>query len=806
MSFENCINENDKLTKKQKARLVDNYKQLKKKYSASMNDMDAAAVAAEKFVSMHVSEITRKKINTLKDILHWEENLSPEIKSLNSKFEKEKEQASFGKILFGDSYTRSVINKLESVFTRNIAVEREFMVQMSEALDAYGSKFAGLKQDVDGFERVTREILGENTGDDAAKEAGRSISKVFDLMHSRYKSAGGILGKIEKYFPQINDPIKVGRSSFEEWRDFILPKLDLDRMIDVETGLPMTLDRIEELLPDIFESIKTNGLNEVMVKAESGGQLAPRRGSAAFSTRRAYSRFFHFKDADSYLAYNEKFGYGKTGLYDAMIGHIHSMSRDITLMEELGPKPEAVINRYLLNIDARGGSGIGVVNSMWNVLAGKTSFNGQVSGFYRSVENLQNWLRSTLLGSAPVSAMSDSVFGSFASKMNGIPVTGFLREYGRLMNPLNESDRRIARRNVAISGSINGASIRHAMDADDANKGAFSFLASFTNRASGLGIMTDNIKQASMLGASGHMAEMSHLKTSWAELDQPLKDSLSRFNMDESDYNNIINSQSSDIFADGSDFILPENIYSSGFKETAVKYGNWLIDISQTASNEPRLLTRAITTAGMKKGTLGRAAITSVMMFKSFAITVALNHTIPALRHMSTARGLDRMSRIGSLLVAMPIMGAFVMQSKNVLNGKEPQEMNAKFWKASLMQSGGLGVLGDFIFADYSRFNQNLGTTISGPVVGFANDIFRVFMGNFDRSLKDGEDTKFMTDLFQFAKKNIPGVKLWYTKLLMERLLLDNAERMIDPMFDIRMNRIEQRMQKETGNRFYWEP
>jgi hypothetical protein len=63
------------------------------------------------------------------------------------------------------------------------------------------------------------------------------------------------------------------------------------------------------------------------------------------------SRFLVFKDADSWLKYSEKFGRPLSTLsnaidpgaaiFDSMISHVHGMSRDIALMERLGPNPSA---------------------------------------------------------------------------------------------------------------------------------------------------------------------------------------------------------------------------------------------------------------------------------------------------------------------------------------------------------------------------------------------------------------------------------------------------------------------------------
>src|SRR5690606_33069659 len=67
---------------------------------------------------------------------------------------------------------------------------------------------------------------------------------------------------------------------------------------------------------------------------------APGKGKM-LANRRAEHRFLHFADADAWLAYNGRFGAGSP--FDAMMGHVDAMSRDIAAMEILGPNPEATV-------------------------------------------------------------------------------------------------------------------------------------------------------------------------------------------------------------------------------------------------------------------------------------------------------------------------------------------------------------------------------------------------------------------------------------------------------------------------------
>jgi hypothetical protein len=808
MSFVDCILNNDRLNARQKEQLTQEYEKLvatlTEKYGSN-----APLIGAQKYVGLKAAEITKKTDNTIRDALLWR-GIDKRLKSAAADYARNKKQAGlFGRLWGKSSYAAASRSFLESVYTRQQALERRITLAIAQEIEAFRSKNAGITQDTEGFARVVEHLLGKESADAQTRAFAESIRAQFDNMHKMYTQAGGIMGRLTNYFPQSHNPVLVGRVSFQEWLDFITPKLDMSRMVDGVTGLPLNRAEFLEAMEAVYNGIRTNGLDEVAELAAKGGQ---RFGKGALATKRNLSRFLHFKDADSFLQYNAKFGTGEAGLFDAMMGHISTMTRDIAILQEMGPKPEATIARMQLGSMADGAwpQAKQTLQGMYDTLAGRNGYSGELPGWYRATSNLQHWLRSSLLGGAPVSALSDTFYAGFTARMNGLPVSRVIAEYGKLINPASDADRRIARRIAFVAGASNGSSIAQARFADDlGHGGTFAWLSNFTNRASGLAAMTDAVRQSIVLSTQGFFAEARALNMAFAELDPNMKAALKRWGMDENDYKIIIGSNPH-AEEGGADFIRPEDVAQRA-PETARKYEMWLTDMAQTASNEPRLLTRAITTGAVfgeaRQGTGLRATASSVMMFKSFGITVVLNHLLPSLRHAASAQGADRLTRLLPMLIGTTVMGALAIQAKDVLYGKTTRTMDdPKFWMAAMTQGGGFGIFGDFLFSDSSRFNQNWQTTLLGPVFGFANDGFRVFQGNFSKALEEDEETKFMADFSQFASRYIPAVKLWYTRLLLERTVLDQVQRMADPLYDTRMSRIESKMMREKEQEFWWAP
>lgn len=810
MSFINCILNNDRLNARQKEQLVAEYEKLtaslQKKYGQS-----APLIGVQKYVTRTAAEITKKTDNTIRDALAWR-RIERMLISAAADYAAERALAGRLGFLWGKSgYAAAARAFLESTYTRQQALERRVTLAIWQEIETFRSKNAGLSQDTQGFVKVVEHLLGKQSGDAQTQAFAKAIRAQFDNLHAMYSQAGGIIGRLDNYFPQMHNPVLVGRAkNFQEWFSFIDPLLDHSRIVDSKTGLPLNRAEYLEAMEGIYNGIRTNGLDEVQAKAAKGGQRAGR--AAAVAAKRNLSRFLHFKNADAFLQYNAKYGTGEAGLFDAMMGHISAMTRDIALLQEMGPKPEATMARLALGTqaDGAGPQATQTLQGMYDTLAGRNGYGGDLPGWYRATSNTQHFLRSALLGGAPVSALSDTFYAGFTAQLNGLPAGRVMAEYGKLLNPASDADRRVARRIAFVAGAANGASIAQARFADDlGHAGTFAWLSNFTNRASGLAAMTDGVRQSIVIATQGFFAEAKAAKLAFAELHPNMHAALKRWDMTEADYKIILDSRPH-VEEGGADFIRPEDVALRS-PETARKYEMWLVDMAQAASNEPRLLTRAIASGAVlgqaRQGTALRALSSSVMMFKSFGITVVMNHLLPSMRHAATAQGMDRLSRLLPMLIGTTVMGGMAIQAKDVLYGKTPRDMgNKEFWAMAMMQGGGFGIFGDYLLADTSRFGNHAAITAAGPVLGFANDAYKVFQGNFSRALEEGEETKFLADFSQFASRYVPGVKLWYTRLLLERALLDQAQRMADPLYDTRLRRIESKMRREKQQQFWWAP
>ena len=211
---------------------------------------------------------------------------------------------------------------------------------------------------------------------------------------------------------------------------------------------------------------------------------------------------------------------------------------------------------------------------------------------------------------------------------------------------------------------------------------------------------------------------------------------------------------------------------------------------------------RAALTGDLPPGTIGGELVRSFAMYKNFGVTLVNTHI---LRSAATPGAMGKGKAFTNLIISTTLMGALALQLKEMSKGRDPRSMDTgEFWGAAFLQGGGLGIYGDFLFADLNRFDRGLGTTIAGPVVGFADDVRKLTVGNIFEAIQ-GEDTKAASELISFAQRYTPGASIWYMRLGLERLIFDQAKLWADPEARTKMRRIQRKYQREYGQDFWWQ-
>ena len=186
-------------------------------------------------------------------------------------------------------------------------------------MDRYRTKNLGFSQDTAGVKNMVKELFGEATNDADAKAFAKMWSDTADAARLRFNVAGGNIPKRRDWgLPHTHDAEMIAKASLDEWRDSIVPRLDRRRMYSSD-GQPMGQKQFDDLITGLYEQFK-----------EQAGVAhdIPRTVS-----REIDSRLLTFKNSQSWLEYNDRFG--ESDIYRSMMHHLEHMAHDTALLEIL---------------------------------------------------------------------------------------------------------------------------------------------------------------------------------------------------------------------------------------------------------------------------------------------------------------------------------------------------------------------------------------------------------------------------------------------------------------------------------------
>jgi hypothetical protein len=636
------------------------------------------------------------------------------------------------------------------------------------------------------------------TGNTLAKQGAQAWLKTNEAMRQRFNAAGGDVGRLDYgYLPQAHDQARVLAKGRDGWANQVLPMLDRSRYLR-EDGARMTDAEVLDVLRGAWETISSDGANKTAPGAFKGSGARANRGSE--------SREIHFKDGEAYLDYLGRFGTGS--MYDAMIGHVGGLSRDIGLVERYGPNPEAQMRLQFDLADRADGGPKRVfgnrADAHWRVLSGASGMaeSARVAQFGQNVRNVETFGK---LQGAVLSSITD--IGSY------FVTTGFNRlGYWNALRNIGSAATKDTRDFLNTHGMIAESMISdlNRWSGENIANNWSGKLAGATMRLSLMNAWTDTLRRAFSLTMMQGVGRMR--ATDWASLTSYDRWRMEAKGLTADDWALI--QQAQPVRRGGSDIVTPDAIYATGdprAAEVVAKYVGMIADESEIAVLNPDLATRAITTGGgTSRGTIDGELWRAVAQFKSFPIAMISRHWR---RMLDTPQGLDgapmlanRLAYGGALMLSLTALGAIAFQAKQMVSGKDPVDMTTpKFWTRAAAQGGGLGFVGDLLLGDTTDDRSPLdsfGRLILGPAFGSAADLYELTKGNVDEAIA-GKDTHAGAEALRFARSHAPLVNLWYAKAALDHAGLHALQENLSPGY---LGRMEKRARKEWEQEYWWSP
>lgn len=230
--------------------------------------------------------------------------------------------------------------------------------------------------------------------------------------------------------------------------------------------------------------------------------------------------------------------------------------------------------------------------------------------------------------------------------------------------------------------------------------------------------------------------------------------------------------------------------------ELALRLHGYFDEAAERSVVTPGIVERAAWAQGTRPGTFGGELLRSMAQFKMWPTTVIRQQLGAELYGGQTKTQAVR--GLASLFVGTMALGYLRMALSDMASGKNPRNpLELKTLAAAAMQGGGLGIAGDFLFGEYSRFGHNVFETAAGPVIGgIGGDVINMW-----NTIKSGKDPS--AEAWRTLSTHLPFVNLFYTRLAWDYLINWRVEEFLNPGF---LKRSEASTKRNTGQTFWLQP
>lgn len=680
----------------------------------------------------------------------------------------------------------------------------------------------GVFTDKEMVTNIVRERFGENTGDATAKKISDKMGDVFDGMKDRFNRSGGDIGDLGNKFglPQTHNLEKIVKEGKEQWVNDVLPDQDVSMFVH-EDGSYYSQQEIKELLEYSYDTLSSDGANKTEVGRQSTGG-----GTSKVTSRHSASRVLHFKDADAWLRYQNK--YGGLPLVDLVEAHVNGLSKDIALVENLGSNPKNAM-RILMDAAKKKDweKGVDAATTEKTLKRAQVMFDEFMGGNSPQSEVLANLglaYRSmnvaSMLGGTTLSSITDQAMIAKTASIHNIAYRKTFGELISQLNPKNKEDRELAHSLGLATEEMLGSIARWSDDGLTSVSGksqklarVSSGIASQVMRVSGLNALT----AASKVGFTKMLMEkygrLSRSKA-WSELDELDRELMQKTGLSERAWevmrlaDPVVDRKGNQLMSARSIYQIPdEKLVQFGDPhrvrdEIASSFQAHLLDEQGMAVVEAGLRERTFMSAGQKKGTVTGEIYKSMLQFKSFPAAFLMRH---GSRAMSQPTKMSKVGYAASIFAMTTLLGALVVQLKELANGNDPQTMwdsedpqkTMNFFTRSAVQGGGLSILGDILVAGTDTSGRSASDFMVGPFGSDAKAVLGLTVGNLTQYY-EGKDTNAANEAFKLLKGKIPAQNLWYTKAAANRMIFDELQDVVAPGYREKVLRKAERQHDKT--------
>lgn len=744
---------------------------------------------------------------------------------------------------------KSFVGAADSVETRQKAKSYEY----GKIYDDYERLGLGrfVRESTPEFRRdyaIERSILSgvkrEGTGNQQAKDLALLNFKYQEKARRDLNDLGADIGKLDDFIArQTHNRIKLKKYSYIEWRDDVMKWVSDDTFDWIDEGLTngQRLDLVDEWLGGFHDNVLT-GLHDDVNALEWGvvKDLEEFKGHANLAKKLSQSRKLHFKDAESWLAYNEKYGNGN--VFETTLQGLESSARAYGLMSVWGTNPQAAFDNHLKQIAsdlkkesvAGKGENANKTDKLDKFLAQQQKLRNQfdqvtgkaniardptlaaIGSVYRTINMLAR------LGGVLFSSVTDVPIKASVMRHNGTHVlqgnldglVSYVRGLGS-----EEQQRFISQFMVANEGMI--AFYNSKLTEKGSVRGWAARAHYFFGKYSLLNYVTNAQRSGMGMALTHNMANMANKE--FNQLDKLLQGNLIRYNIDNLAWD-VLRKTKAEVIQ-GKSFIGTDGVRNLDLQEFTElarrnhanfdnvkperqqkllieardqlerRYRQYVVDQVDEAITRVGSREKAFMYGESKPGTVWGEVVRLFWQFKSFGLTYVSKH----LRREFGRYGKADIPGIVQLMVGTTLFGIVANSLSDVSAGRVPRSLNdPRTWLAAFIRGGGAGIYGDFIFGEFSRYGSSPLAAIAGPGIGNIESVLRI-AGN----LRDGETGKAGTEMFRLFKSHVPFQNLFYTKQATDYLFFNQLLEVINPGY---LKKMEKRLETTYGQSYFIPP
>lgn len=623
-----------------------------------------------------------------------------------------------------------------------------------------------------------------------AVKIARVIRQQQELARTLLNREGASIGQYDGYIARQSH--RVHRIARDEvgWKAMARQNFDIPRMM-----AEMDYPDVDTMIDSLYRALST-GLHLNLNEPPSATAA---HGLGSLANKLSKSRVIHFKGPDQFLEYNRRFGAGS--LRESIVHGLDRQARSIGLMQVLGTNPASFIDAMENDLaktlrerrpDAiaatRFRSDINRARKLLRQVDGSLDVpgNSTLATYSSAARALQS---VSLLGRALISSFNDIGILTVGARHNGVNIfqaaDAAMRAVFHRRN--KEETAEMASTLGVFFDSLSGRSAAGF----SIEEGGPAWIGRGLETYFKLNFQTPWTDGFRMAGAEmlSHNLALNAAKP-WEQLHPQLRKTLNLYSIDESAWN-VVRRQVKKA-DDGRVFITTDQFEDNEPIQQALRA--YFTDQNGYTVLTPDARSDFYTNAGLQRGTVAGEALAFVMQFKKFPISFTQkligrelvgNVDVDARGLSVLTQALQNgsaMAGIAHLSVLMTVFGYLSMSVKDLLDGRTPRDpTDPKTAMAAMQQGGGIGIMGDFLFARSSRAGSGLGATALGPAVTDVANVYDMYTTWRDSVIDPEKKAKLGDDLFRFTYSNAPGNNLFYLKPVMDYMFLWRVQEFMNP-------------------------